>query len=164
MADNAAPFPSPADVGFLMFPIGVAVGLWMFPTSQPPGIRLRNVLDGVVVASALLAISWWTVLRTIVDTDSGDWLGLAVSSAYPIGDVLFIAMVVYSLTRPGPYRRTQMLLAAAMTSMAVADTTVRLPVGRRDVRDRQPLDLGWVIAFVLIAVTALWRPAGRDRR
>ncbi|WP_111768231.1 putative bifunctional diguanylate cyclase/phosphodiesterase [Nakamurella deserti] len=158
VADDPAPLPSLADVGFLMFPIGVAVGLWKFPTSQPPGIRIRNVLDGVVVVSSMLVISWWTVLRTVYETYQGEPMALVVSMAYPIGDVLFVAMVVYSLSRPGPFRRPLLLLTAALTAMAVADSSYAYLSATDRYATGALSDLGWVVAFVLIAVTAIRPP------
>ncbi|MEO5833953.1 MAG: EAL domain-containing protein [Nakamurella sp.] len=153
---HADPFPSAADVGYLAFPVCVAIGLWMFPTSQPPGIRLRNVLDGLVVVSALLAISWSTVLATTFAVNSGETVGpLLVSIAYPIGDVLFIGMTIYSLTRPSPHRRTQVLLAAAMVAMAASDTPFTYLSAIGTYETGSLLDLGWVAAFGLIAVTAI---------
>jgi diguanylate cyclase (GGDEF)-like protein len=156
LASEHDPFPSAADAGYLLFPVCVAVGLWLFPSSQPPGIRLRNVLDGVVVVSALLAISWSTVLETTVDANRAQGLGtLLVAIAYPVGDVLFIGMVIYSLSRPGPYRRTQIMLAAALTAMAASDTPFAYLNATGEYRTGGLSDLGWVAAFALITVTAL---------
>lgn len=150
------PFPSLADVGYLMFPVCVATGLWLFPTSQAKGIRLRNVLDGIVVVSALLAISWATVLESTFLANAAEGFGtLVVATAYPVGDVLFIGMMIYSLTRPGPYRRTQILLAAAMVAMAASDSPFAYQGANGTYETGSLVDLGWVTAFVLIAVTAL---------
>jgi hypothetical protein len=61
-----APFPSPADAGFLGFSVLAVAALLGFPTAmrgqRPP---LRSLLDGLIVAGALLAISWSTVLGTV---------------------------------------------------------------------------------------------------
>ncbi len=156
VAGGDAPVPSPADVGFLAFPVAVALGCWLFPTSQPPGIRLRNVLDGTAIASALLAVSWTTVLQTTLDVRSDEVAGvLLVALAYPIGDVLVVGMTIYALTRPGPYRRTQLLLAAAMLAMAVSDTPFAYQSAAGTYLTGSLTDLGWVVAFVLITVAAI---------
>ncbi len=63
------PFPSLADAGYLIFPIGVAFAMVLFPTGYSGHSRARFALDGVIVAGALFEISWVFVLRSIFESD-----------------------------------------------------------------------------------------------
>ena len=80
------PFPSPADVGFLLFPVAEAIGLvtWLGSQSSQLVARGRDLLDGMIIAGSLLVLSWVTTLGSVV-TDGGDgWLSLTLSHAYPM--------------------------------------------------------------------------------
>src|SRR5207253_136895 len=115
------PFPSWADVGFLLFPIGVVVGLWLFPTKQSG--RLQWGLDALMAAAALLTISWSTTLHLVAESaGDGSRLALAVSLAYPLGDVVVVAMVVLTVIQRSAYAKTLGLLGAGLAAMAVADS------------------------------------------
>src|SRR5215208_1003486 len=52
------PFPSLADAGYLLFPIGAAVAMVLFPVGYSGHSRARFLLDGLIVAGALFEISW----------------------------------------------------------------------------------------------------------
>ena len=58
------PFPSLADVGFLLFPLAAAVGLviWLGTQSDQLAARGRDLLDGAIIAGSLLVLSWVTTL------------------------------------------------------------------------------------------------------
>ena len=47
---DAAPFPSVADAGYLLFPIAACVGMVLFPIGYSSQSRTRLVLDGLIVA------------------------------------------------------------------------------------------------------------------
>jgi diguanylate cyclase len=59
-----APFPSPGDAGFLLFPVGAAVALVLFPGGRGGQSRTR-LLDGLIVAGSLFVVSWVTVLGSV---------------------------------------------------------------------------------------------------
>ena len=155
-AGHDSPFPSWADGGFLVFPVATAIGLWYFPTHQNSEIRVRNLLDGWVVVGSLLSISWSLVLQKVISSHSNHTpFQIAVALAYPVGDVLVISMVIYSVTRLGRYRRTQLMLALAMVAMAFSDSGFVYQQAAGSYHTGSLLDLGWVVAFVLVAVTAI---------
>ena len=64
------PFPSLADAGYLMFPVGAAVAMMLFPVGYLGHSRIRFVLDGLIVAGALFEISWVFVLRSMLSPTS----------------------------------------------------------------------------------------------
>ena len=64
IADRPTPFPSWADAGYLLFPVGAAVGLGLLPTIGG-GARRRWLLDGGIIVSALVTASWATTLGAV---------------------------------------------------------------------------------------------------
>ena len=81
------PFPSLADAGFLGLCLLSAAALLVLPIGpRLAASRIRNLLDGMLIAGALLALTWATslgvTLRLAVDTRLATILALA----YPLGD------------------------------------------------------------------------------
>src|ERR1700756_5571398 len=72
---QAVPFPSYADLGYLLaVPLAIA-GIVLFP-SVPTRLtsRLRTIVDGLLISASLLIISWATVLGPVYRASSGHWL------------------------------------------------------------------------------------------
>ena len=62
------PFPSVADIGYLGLPPLAAAGLLFLPQSaQSLAGRARTILDGLMVASSLLLVSWVRCSAPLID-------------------------------------------------------------------------------------------------
>jgi diguanylate cyclase (GGDEF)-like protein len=160
LAGRETPFPSIADAGFLLFPVGVVIGLWLFPTSASG--RLQWALDALIAATALLTVSWAIVLHTVAQSASGSSsLALFVSLAYPVGDVVVIAMVVLTVVKRSAYTRTLTLLGLGLAAMAVADSGFVYLTSNDSYSTGDPIDAGWISAFLLIMIAAATAPRGQ---
>jgi diguanylate cyclase (GGDEF)-like protein len=160
LAGRETPFPSFADIGFLLFPVGVVAGLWLFPTRSTGRVRLA--LDAMITAAALLTVSWATTLHAVaLSAGSGPRLAFGVSLAYPLGDVVVIAMVVLTVVQRSAYSRTLLLLGLGLASMAVADSGFAYLTATGSYQTGDPIDAGWIAAFLLIMVAAVTAPRGR---
>src|SRR5690348_14981456 len=107
------PFPSLADVGYLLaVPFAIA-GVLCFPSAPSRLSSLaRTILDGLLIAGSLLIISWATVLGTVYHAGSGGFLAQSISLAYPAGDVVIATMIIILAARaPRPARLPLYLLA-----------------------------------------------------
>ena len=63
---RSAPFPSLADVGYLLFPVFALAALLVRPSAAFDGKgRVRVLLDGLMVAGALFNLSWATTLGEV---------------------------------------------------------------------------------------------------
>src|SRR6202011_4460077 len=116
------PFPSLADVGFLIQPVGVIVALALFPSRDGVGARRRHLFDGMMVGTALMAISWSTALGAAVHTNGVTPFAFGVALAYPVGDLVVLTMVVLTLGRVTTHRLQLGLLGAGMVLIAVGDS------------------------------------------
>ena len=92
--NGAYPFPAAHDVGFLGYAPFAAAGLLAFPSGGVPLLsRVRTVLDGVLIATSVLFISWSTILGPTFRT-STDVFSYQVGIAYPIVDSAMAALVI----------------------------------------------------------------------
>jgi diguanylate cyclase (GGDEF)-like protein len=148
------PFPSLADIGFLVFPAGAAVALLLHPARGSQLTRGRRVLDALVATSALALVFWQTALGAVVEAGSDDRLSFLVLLAYPLSDFLLLMLIVLTLSGARGSRVQLGLLAAGMTALSVSDSgfAYLTSVGTYD---GGAIDLGWIAGFLLIALAPL---------
>ena len=116
---------------------GWSLGLWLFPTRSTGRARLG--LDACITAAALLTVSWATTLHAVAASASGSTrLAFAVSLAYPLGDIVVIAMVVLTVVQRSAYSRTLLLLGVGLVVDGGGRQRLRLPDGDRQLPDRRP--------------------------
>lgn len=123
LVDGEIPFPSWADVAYLLYVPFVVLALVLFPSARNWRDQGRMVLDGVIVAGSFFVISWLGVLRDVWRTTRVSTLDFAVSLAYPVGDVLIVTLGFLVLVRaPSRLRLTFGLLVAGLACAALADS------------------------------------------
>jgi len=150
------PFPSLADVGYLLF-IPLATGAMLaFPSApQVAASRTRTALDGLVLACSLLFLSWAVVLGPTYRAASGNWLEKAIGLAYPLGDVIILTVMLIVVNRARPGHRTVLLLVGAgLAGILVSDTLFAYQTVNGLYTNGQFIDNGWFAGFVLIAFAA----------
>ena len=123
LARRETPFPSPADVGFLLFPALALPGLLVRPSAALSGRGwVRVVLDGAMVAASLFNLSWATTLGHVYHA-GGPVFAYSVSLAYPATDLVMLTVAVTVLAHAHAPARTGLpLLVLALVSMALADS------------------------------------------
>jgi diguanylate cyclase (GGDEF)-like protein/PAS domain S-box-containing protein len=162
------PMPSYADIGYLGTVPLLAAGLLLLPgTPVRWPARVRLLLDGGLVAIALLNISWIFVLGPLVTGESDSWLSQTLSLAYPAGDVICGSLAVVSLARARHQAdlplRTLLLLALGLLSFSVGDTGFALQTLQETYESGNVIDLGWCAGWALLAVAALQPVDGRRK-
>jgi diguanylate cyclase len=158
------PFPSLADVGFLSSVPMAVIGLTLFPGApRRMAHRFQDVLDGAIIAGSLLFASWATVLGPLYKTHSGGIFKETISLAYPVSDVIMVAIVIILFARSGQRGRLSLLLVmAGIVCFAVADSSFAYLTEVNKYGNGTFLDTGWVAGYLLIGLGAIWaacRPA-----
>ncbi|MCG5433917.1 bifunctional diguanylate cyclase/phosphodiesterase [Mycobacterium sp. MYCO198283] len=160
------PFPSPADIGYLAFPVFAGMSLLMFAAHECGPYRARLLLDGCIVAGALFVVSWALVMRTVVESAERPTLATVLSLAYPAADVVVVTMAVLVLTRArGRRRATLLLLASGLAAVGVSDTVFAYLTAHDRYVSGGPTDVGWVVGLLLLAIAGLLErrlPAGDE--
>ena len=147
------PFPSLADVGFLLFPVAACVALLLYPAEGSAPQHTRRVLDALMTTSSVALVAWQTTLSAIVHAGGGSSFALVVSLAYPVSDVAVLVLAVLTVSR-GRGRRTGLwLVAAGVVALAVSDSGFAYLAASRNYSGGA-VDLGWFLGFVLIALAA----------
>jgi GGDEF domain-containing protein len=118
-------------------------------------------LDGLIAALAAAAVSASVVLQVVLDHTSGDTPAMAVGLAYPVADLVLLAIVIFVFAFAG-WRAGRAWTAAAVAFgvITVADSLFLYLNAVGGYQEGTLLDALWPAAMLLLAVAA-WQPVGR---
>lgn len=154
-----APYPSPADIGYLAFyPLAYA-GLALLVRARAHEIDWRLWMDGAIAALGTAALGAAFVFDFVAAKTEGTPLQVATTLAYPLGDIAMVSIVVgvVALTgwRPG---RTWSLLLAGLSALVIADIAFTLQSTGEALPGGNWIDPIYLIAAVCLGA-AVWQPA-----
>ncbi len=153
-----APYPSPADIGYLAFyPLAYA-GLAMLVRARTGEMNWRLWMDGAIAALGTAALGAAFVFDYVAGKTEGNAIEIVTTLAYPLGDIGMLALVVgvVALTgwRPG---RTWSLLLAGLSALVVADIAFTLQSTAGTLPAGTWIDPIYLIAAVCLGA-AVWQP------
>ncbi|MCV2491295.1 EAL domain-containing protein [Geodermatophilus sp. YIM 151500] len=159
------PFPSVADVFYLAYYLPLYVALLALVRARVARFHASMWLDGVVGALGAGAVAVAVLLGPALELTDGDPAAVVTSLAYPIADVVLLALLVAMGAILGVRRdRTLLLLGAGIAATLVGDI-VFLDLATRGIYvEGGPLDLTWLAAAFLLALAAHTSDAGRAAR
>ena len=147
------PFPSLADALYLPgYPV-LAAGLAMLALSRRGGRDTAGVIDAAIIAIGFGLLSWVLVMVPYFQDPSLGLVELLVSLAYPVGDVLLLALAARLATTPGRRPVAFRLLIASLAVMFAAD--MAFSVLALQGADTAVTDAGYLIAYLLLGASAL---------
>ena len=147
-----APFPSWADAGHLLFPIGAGATVLLLAPSDRGQTRTRLVLDGVIVAASVFLVSWVTVLEGVFRSGIETrvmWMALA----YPLADIVVITIAWSRAV--AAFRISLGLVVAALVMIAVSDSLFAAVIAADSHHPGNMVNLGLIIGCGLLGFGAL---------
>jgi two-component system, cell cycle response regulator len=158
------PFPSAADVAYLLFYPFLYVGIVLLLRRRVSTFSASLWLDGLLAATAAAALAASVLVEVVVNSTHGSRLVVLTNIAYPIGDVLLLGLLVFvfSVTRWRP-GRAWALIAAGLLCNTVGDAIFLYQTAVGTYAEGTYVDLAWPLSLVLIALAA-WQRPGRVAR
>jgi two-component system cell cycle response regulator len=158
------PFPSAADVAYLFFYPLLYVGIVLLLRRRVSTFSATLWLDGLIAAAAAGALGASILVEVVVNSTHGSRLVVLTNMAYPIGDVLLLALLVFvfSVTRWRP-GRAWALIAAGLIFNTVGDGLFLYGTAVSSYMEGTYVDLAWPLSLVLISLAA-WQLPGRAPR
>ncbi|MFF7408732.1 aminotransferase class I/II-fold pyridoxal phosphate-dependent enzyme [Streptomyces lydicus] len=149
------PFPSLADVFYLAtYPL-FAAGLLGFIRYRRTGRDMASLLDALILTSGLALLSWDFLINPYTTAADMTWVQRSISIAYPLGDVLMLAMLA-RLLAPGAVRtRAVQFLTLGTLGILFSDVLYGLLQLKGTWQVGTPMDLGWVVFFTAWGLAAL---------
>lgn len=153
-----APYPSPADIGYLAFYPLAILGLYLLVRARADELDPRLWMDGLIAALGTGALGAALIFEFVADRTEGSAAEVITTLAYPFGDVLMISLVVgvIALTRWRP-GRTWGLLLGGLAVMAVADVAFTLQSYEAAVPGGDWVEPIYLLSAVLLGAEA-WQP------
>jgi two-component system, cell cycle response regulator len=154
------PFPSLADVGFIAFYPPVFVALGLLVASKLVRFSRSSWLDGLIAGLTVGAVAAAVVFQRVLESTGGDVAAVATNLAYPVGDLVLLAIVVGAFGLSGwRVSSTWLLLFAGLACFAIADSVYLVQVAGGTYEVGGFLDLGWLAGMVLLALASILKPA-----
>ncbi|MFJ5861727.1 response regulator [Pseudarthrobacter sp. NPDC092439] len=155
--NHVYPFPSIADVGFIGYSLPAAAALFAFKRRPGNPVALfRAVMDAAVIAGSVLVVSWYTALGPAYSAE-GDPLTRFTGMAYPVVDLVITSLVlVLGMRRRAGERLPWLFFGGGLVALSVTDSIyTRLTFDGVTGTTGSPLALGWIVAFLLIALAPM---------
>lgn len=154
--------PAVPDIGFLAaIPLAIAGILSFSSTARGTATGLRLWLDRAIVSLSLLYVGWELGLGQII-TDAGQGLeSRLIAVAYPAGDILVGTVLILAIRRATDETHGRfLLLLGGLAANALADSAF---VYANIDSYVYLFDSGWVLGYLMIALSAMWPSGATDR-
>lgn len=142
------PFPSPADALYLaMYPV-LALGMWWLVRDRRRGRDRAAFLDAAIVATGVAVIGVVFFVAPAAESGS-DVVGQVVAAAYPVGDLLLLAVALRLLTE-GTMRNVALwAILGSVAAVLVVDLWYDVTV-----INQMPyptwIDCGYLVSYLLL--------------
>ncbi len=159
LLEHVQPYPSLADAFYLtLIPCFIAGLLLLNRAPIPRAQRPILTLDTLIIVCALAGAYWTVAIAQSVQDNHGSRFALAVGLAYPLADLLMIALlVVLCVWRPAQFAAPNTLaLTGGLVFFLLADVLYQISTTAGTYAIAHPMDTLWTIGAALFgAATAL---------
>lgn len=151
--------PSVADIGFLLGPVLITLGLLLF-VDTPAGAlsHLRGIVEALLIAGGLMVAVWTVLLAPVMHDMTGTLPRQVITLAYPVLDTVALSALVFLGVRHPRHRYGSLpTLALGITSLAVADSAFWYDTTVRGHHGANLADIGWFAGFIIVGLAASGR-------
>ena len=149
------PYPSVADAFYLACYAMLAGGLLLLVRERAPGRDLASLIDATIVTTGVGLLSWVFLIGPNVRVPDLVLSQRLVSIAYPLCDVLLVAVAVRLWRTGGSGTVASRLLTVGLVALLAADTVdgLSLPGGGWDAGGS--VDATWIVFYLGVGLAAL---------
>jgi diguanylate cyclase (GGDEF)-like protein len=149
-----SPFPSVADVAYLAGYVPLIVGVFLLIRAREPGRDVANLLDSALITVGAGVGAWVFLIAPQIQANH-DVIAQGVSAAYPLADLLMIAMTMRLLLGIGRRIPAYGMLTGALIALIAADVGFLFGTLRGWYQTGNVIDAGWLMSYVLWGAAAL---------
>jgi signal transduction histidine kinase len=148
-------FPSVVDLCYLVtYPLLIS-GLLLLVRSRTPGRDAASLIDATVIATGAALLSWVFLITPYVRDPELTLVQRAIATAYPVGDLLLLAVAARLAVGGGQRPAAWWLLAGSVVPLLVSDALYGLIQLQGTWQVGGPVDLGWILFYVCWGAAAL---------
>lgn len=152
------PFPSVADIGYLLFYPFFAMGIFSLPNVPLSKLgKTKILLDFAIVILSATILCWISIIAPVATSIESYNLESVVSLAYPVMDLLLFASLAEMLIRKldslekGPIY----LLALSCALMIITDAIFSIQTQQGTFSTTSILNCGWTASYLLIGLAGI---------
>jgi signal transduction histidine kinase len=153
--DASTVFPSSIDFLYLAFYPCLAGGLWLLIRHRTPGRDTASLIDATIVSTGLALLAWVFLIVPYVRDAELSTLQRVVAVAYPLADVLVLAMAARLAVGSGQRPRAWAIMMASLSALIAGDVVFGLLQLNGTWQQGGPIDLTWIAFYVGWGVAAL---------
>ena len=158
------PYPSMADVFWLALYPGVFIGLALIIRRRSAGRDWATLVDATTISTGLGLLCWVYLVHPAAIAETDSRLSHAAVMAYPVADVVVLAMLVRLLVGAGDRSPSYFLMVSSVMAFLVGDIgwamTYQLAWEPGNVSSHL-LDMTFLVAYALFGAAAL-HPSVRE--
>lgn len=148
-------FPSVVDLSYLLtYPL-LILGLLLLIRRRSPGRDFPSLIDATIITIGVGLLSWVFLIAPYVHAQELSVPQRVVSIAYPLGDVLVLAVATRLAIGTGRRHPAWWLVAVAILAVLAADSLFLFAELNGTWQVGGPVDIGWIAFFVGWGAAAL---------
>jgi diguanylate cyclase (GGDEF)-like protein/PAS domain S-box-containing protein len=155
LLDRDVPFPSLGDAAYLAVYPALIAGVVILERRRSRRADRGSAIDAAIMTVGLALPSWVWLIAPYVHDHSLSTLGRLVSVAYPLADVLLLAVAVRLALDGGQRRLSFHLMSASIVCLLVTDFVYGLMLLQGTYDHQLWLDAGWIGFYLLWGAAAL---------
>ena len=148
-------YPSIADAAYLSGQALIVFAIVLLARGRVPGGDRAGIIDALIVAVGVGLVSWTFLMAPLVADPLSSGLEIGVSLAYPLVDLLLIAVLVRVLLAPGRKVASLRFLVAALVLLLLSDFPYAVMVMEGTYYAGHIVEFGWLAASFMWAAAAL---------
>jgi len=149
------PYPSVADAFYLACYALLAGGLLLLVRERAPGRDVASLIDATIITTGVGLLSWVFLIGPNVRVPDLLLSQRLVSIAYPLCDVLLVAVAVRLWRTGGTGTVASRLLTLGLVALLAADTAYGLSLLGGGWDAGGPVDATWIVFYVGVGLAAL---------
>jgi diguanylate cyclase (GGDEF)-like protein/PAS domain S-box-containing protein len=155
LLDREVPFPSLGDAAYLAVYPALIAGVLILQRRRTRRGDRGSAIDAAIMTVGLALPSWVWLIAPYVHDHSLSTAGRLVSVAYPLADVLLLAVAVRLALDGGQRRLSFHLMIASIVCLLVTDFVYGLMLLQGTYDHQLWLDTGWIGFYLLWGAAAL---------
>ena len=148
-------FPSVADAFYLATYVLYAAGLLGFVRWRTVRRDRASLIDALTLTVGIALLCWIYLIVPYVHSPGLSWIQKAISIAYPLGDILVLAMLLRLLAPRGGKSVSLVLLTAGTLGLLASDIAYALIQLHGTWRTGTVVELGWAVFYGAWGAAAL---------
>ena len=155
LLDREVPFPSLGDAAYLAVYPALIAGVLILERRRGRRKDRGSAIDAAIMTVGLALPSWVWLIAPYVHDDTLSTAGRLVSVAYPLADVLLLAVAVRLALEGGRRQTSFHLMSASIVCLLVTDFVYGLMLFQGTFDHQLWLDVGWIGFYLLWGAAAL---------